>query len=246
TEEPSALPVPITALVLPDPTATLEELQQTVPADTAADTTGDAAVETIVSTPAPSVATPDTVQAAPAEISEAPVLETPTPTETESAQIAASVAEALPQPPTPAPVVETPVVTAPPPPPPAPIAATATTQVASLPSIPAESAETSAGESGRTYGVVNQEARVIIGAEADSWVQVLDNQQNVVLTRMLRAGDRYLVPDRNDLIMLTGNAGGLVISVDGARVPKIGSDGAILHNVRLDVELLKAGRAVIQ
>jgi cytoskeleton protein RodZ len=118
--------------------------------------------------------------------------------------------------------------------------------VASLPSIPAESGQAEASGGGRTYGVINQEARVIIGAKADSWVQVLDNQQNVVLTRMLRAGDRYLVPDRDDLVMLTGNAGGLIISVDGAQVPKIGSDGAILHNVRLDVELLKAGRAVIQ
>ena len=64
--------------------------------------------------------------------------------------------------------------------------------------------------------------------------------------RLLRAGDRYLVPNRSDLVMLTGNAGGLVISVDGEEVPQIGSDGAILHNVRLDVELLKSGRAVIR
>jgi cytoskeletal protein RodZ len=265
TEEPYRLPVPARALVLPDPAATLEDLQQTAPADTAtdttadttADTTGDAAAEPVVSPPAPAVTTsepvvttPEPVQAAPAEVSEAPELETPVPAETETVEIGASDAETPPAPSTPTPaapdsVVETTTVTAPPPPP-APVAATVTTQVASLPSIPAESGQAEASGGGRTYGVINQEARVIIGAKADSWVQVLDNQQNVVLTRMLRAGDRYLVPDRDDLVMLTGNAGGLIISVDGAQVPKIGSDGAILHNVRLDVELLKAGRAVIQ
>jgi cytoskeleton protein RodZ len=63
---------------------------------------------------------------------------------------------------------------------------------------------------------------------------------------MLRPGDRYLVPNRNDLVMSTGNAGGLIISVDGAPVPRIGLDGVILHNVRLDVELLRVGEAVIQ
>ena len=118
--------------------------------------------------------------------------------------------------------------------------------MAALPSIPADDGEANTGDDGRTYGVINQQARVVIGARADSWVQVLDGNQNVLLTRMLRPGDRYLVPNRNDLVMLTGNAGGLIISVDGETVPRIGSDGAILHNVRLDVELLKAGRAVIQ
>ena len=130
--------------------------------------------------------------------------------------------------------------------PPTPAAPEPVVQVATLPAIPASSGNANSSDGGRTYGVVNQEARVVIGARADSWVQVLDGNQNVVLTRMLRAGDRYLVPDRNDLVMLTGNAGGLIISVDGEQVPQIGSDGAILHNVRLDVELLKAGRAVIQ
>jgi len=119
-------------------------------------------------------------------------------------------------------------------------------QVVALPRIPADIGITNSGNDGRTYGVINQQARVIIGAQADSWVQVLDSDQNVLLTRMLRPGDRYLVPDRRDLIMLTGNAGGLIIFVDGEPVPQIGSDGAILHNVRLDADLLKAGRAVIE
>lgn len=120
------------------------------------------------------------------------------------------------------------------------------TQVASLADTPVSDAESSPSGSGRTFGDVNQASRVVVGARADSWVQVLDSNQNVLLTRMLRPGDRYLVPTREDLVMLTGNAGGLIISVDGEQVPSIGSDGAILHNVRLDGDLLKAGRAVIK
>ena len=65
----------------------------------------------------------------------------------------------------------------------------------------------------------------------------------VLLTRMLHKGDRYFVPNRSDLIMLTGNAGGLSISVDGNLVPKIGNKGVILHNVSLNADLLKAGRS---
>ncbi len=152
-----------------------------------------------------------------------------------------AVASAVEEPPQP---VAKPAVAAPPAPEPA--TPDLEALVAALPRIPAGDGVAISGDDGRTYGVINQQARVVIGARADSWVQVLDGNQNVLLTRMLRPGDRYLVPNRSDLVMLTGNAGGLIISVDGEQVPRIGSDGAILHNVRLDVELLKAGRAVIE
>ena len=217
-EEPYQLPVPISALIVTDPAATEEDLKRPAP------------VEAVVETPSP------------ATITEAPKPTEPSPLDVnELTPSSAVIAE-------PSPPVAEPraVVEAPPAPRAVPAAPEPATQVAALPSIPTNSQETAASDEGRTYGVINQEARVVIGARADSWVQVLDNDQNVLLTRMLRAGDRYLVPNRQDLVMLTGNAGGLIISVDGAPVPKIGSDGAILHNVRLDVDLLKAGRAVIE
>ncbi|MFT5182537.1 MAG: cytoskeleton protein RodZ [Alphaproteobacteria bacterium] len=220
-EEPNQLPVAASALIVPDPAATEADPQQ--PAE--------AVVET-----SPPVT--DAIAPTPTEPVEVLVPDETRPDADELTPF--STTEAAP----PAPPVAKPKVALALPA--APAVAEPVAQVAALPSIPTSSGETAESDGGRTYGVINQEARVVIGARADSWVQVLDDNQNVVLTRLLRAGDRYLVPDRQDLVMLTGNAGGLIISVDGAPVPKIGSDGAILHNVRLDVELLKAGRAVIQ
>jgi cytoskeletal protein RodZ len=220
-EAPNQLPVPVSALVVPDAAATEADPQQPV--------------EAVVETPPPVT---DAIAPTPTEPVETLVADETRPDADELTPF--STTEVAP----PSPPVATPKVALALPA--APAVAEPVTQVAALPSIPISSGETAESDGGRTYGVINQKARVVIGARADSWVQVLDNDQNVVLTRMLRAGDRYLVPDRQDLVMLTGNAGGLIISVDGAPVPKIGSDGAILHNVRLDVELLKAGRAVIQ
>lgn len=215
----------VTAPVAAVAAATAPEPQ---PAETVSEALSPAAVETPVKVIEP----PVKVVEAPAVAAEPLALD-----ENELTPTAAITAEAPPQP------VAKPTVAAPPP---APAAPDLESLVAALPSIPADDGEANTGDDGRTYGVINQQARVVIGARADSWVQVLDGNQNVLLTRMLRPGDRYLVPNRNDLVMLTGNAGGLIISVDGETVPRIGSDGAILHNVRLDVELLKAGRAVIQ
>ena len=176
---------------------------------------------------------PVKVVEAPAEVAEPLALD-----ENELTPAAANAAATPPQP------IAKPIVAAPPSPEPS--TPDLGTLLADLPSIPADEGVANVGDDGRTYGVINQEARVVIGARADSWVQVLDGNQNVLLTRMLRPGDRYLVPIRNDLVMSTGNAGGLIISVDGSPVPRIGLDGVILHNVRLDVELLRVGGAVIQ
>ena len=120
-----------------------------------------------------------------------------------------------------------------------------TTTTAALPAIP-EPAPAAAAD-GRTYGVVNRDARIVVSArDANTWVQVMDSQENALLTQMLRPGDRYLVPDRPGLSLRTNNAGGLDIQVDGESVPAIGGHGDIRRDVRLAPDLLKTGTATIQ
>ncbi|MEP4379145.1 MAG: RodZ domain-containing protein [Alphaproteobacteria bacterium] len=99
---------------------------------------------------------------------------------------------------------------------------------------------------GRTYGARNSAARIILRAAENTWVQVRDEEENVVLTQMLQAGDRYMVPNRGGLRLMTGNAGGLDISVDGESVPAIGARGESRRDVRLDPELLMTGAAVVR
>jgi cytoskeleton protein RodZ len=103
-----------------------------------------------------------------------------------------------------------------------------------------------AGREGRTYGARNAAARIILRAEENTWVQIRDAEENVILTQMLQAGDRYLVPNRNGMRLMTGNAGGLDISVDGDAVPAIGERGESRRDVRLDPDLLKTGTAVVR
>lgn len=99
---------------------------------------------------------------------------------------------------------------------------------------------------GRTYGARNAAARIILRAAENTWVQIRDADESVVLTQMLQAGDRYLVPNRDGMRLMTGNAGGLDISVDGESVPAIGERGESRRDVRLDPDLLKTGSAVVR
>jgi cytoskeleton protein RodZ len=110
----------------------------------------------------------------------------------------------------------------------------------------APSSATAPDREGRTFGARNAAARIILRAEENTWVQVRDKDKNVVLTQMLQVGDRYLVPNRDGLRLMTGNAGGLDISVDGDTVPTIGERGESRRDVRLDVDLLKAGTAIVR
>ena len=85
----------------------------------------------------------------------------------------------------------------------------------------------------RVFGSDDSGGRVIVTATMDSWVQVRGGDNELLLTRILRAGDRYQAPDRSDLVLMTGNAGGLEIRVDGKLVPPIGPVGEVRRNVSL-------------
>jgi len=97
----------------------------------------------------------------------------------------------------------------------------------------------------KTYGDDSGDGRVVIRAIGPTWVEIRDQLKGeVLLTRLLYSGDRYLMPNREGLVMLTGNAGGLEISVDGNIVPSVGPSGAVRRNIRLDPNALIEGRAV--
>lgn len=90
--------------------------------------------------------------------------------------------------------------------------------------------------------ITGQQPRIVIRAVADSWVQVNDSDGSLVMTRVLRPGDSYEVPE-DGLRLVTGNAGGLEILVDGQRVPALGASGVVLRNVPLDPNRLQNGTA---
>jgi cytoskeletal protein RodZ len=98
----------------------------------------------------------------------------------------------------------------------------------------------------RVYGVENETARIVLRARLDSWVQVYAADESLILTRVLQPGDSYRVPDLAGLTLVTGNAGGLEIEVDGATVPPLGPVGAIRRGIALDAERLLEGTALAQ
>ncbi len=95
----------------------------------------------------------------------------------------------------------------------------------------------------QVYGEDNADARIILRATQDAWVQVRDQSDELLLTRVLREGDVYRVPNEEGLTLLTGNAGGIEVLVDGALLAPLGPVGSVRRDLALDPQVLLAGTA---
>jgi hypothetical protein len=96
------------------------------------------------------------------------------------------------------------------------------------------------GPKGHIYGV-NEPARIVVKANADTWVRVDEPSGSAVLRRILRAGDIYNVPDRSDLLMSVGSAGAIEVLVDGQSTASLGSTAEVRQRIPLEAEALKRG-----
>ena len=79
----------------------------------------------------------------------------------------------------------------------------------------------------------------MIVARDSSWVQIRSPGRDYVRTRTMQPGERFVVPDRTDLALWTGNAGGLEILVDGRSLGQLGETGTVLKNLPLAPDSLK-------
>lgn len=117
---------------------------------------------------------------------------------------------------------------------------TATPQTQPVQALPAQGQP--ASPTAGTQIAATDQPRVVLRASADAWVQVRDKSGQVLLNRILHAGDTWPVPDRPDLLLTTGNAGGTELVVDGVSTGVLGNSGAVRRDLPLDPALIKEGR----
>ncbi len=182
--------------------------------------------ELIVPPPSATPALPPTGDASSQQVTDQPTVPPPPSVTNAAPETAAPSPPAPSTPPAPpAPVVAAPVT--------APVATVAPTTASPPPAAPSD---------GRVFGAVNGPSRVSIRTSKDSWVQIRDGNL-VTGERVLHPGDTLKVADKSSLILATGNASVLDITVDGRKAPVIG--GTIRHTIMLDPDRLLAGTALV-
>ena len=90
--------------------------------------------------------------------------------------------------------------------------------------------------------VTSETGRVTLLAREAAWIQVQSPARDYLRSTTLEPGQRFDIPDRTDLALWTGNAGGLEIWVDGQSVGVLGQSGAVMRDVSLTPEALLARR----
>lgn len=158
--------------------------------------------------------------------------QTPAPAPAAAAQVAPTAvpAPAAPAAQAPAPVEPTP-----------PAAIVAVAPPATAPVLPAPAPTPAAmppSNAPASYGAADA-GRIRVEATAPAWIQVRGPNNEQIFTRLLNTGERYQVPDRAGLTLLTGNAGGVRIVVDGQTIAPLGAEGEVKRGIQLDPERLK-------
>ncbi|HYE00487.1 MAG TPA: helix-turn-helix domain-containing protein [Alphaproteobacteria bacterium] len=224
--EPSVPPAetPLAAVAaatpLPSVPTTTTATASPEPAATVAPAAAPAAppAEVVAAIPAPQPAEPTAAAPAPAATAPVAAVIPPAPAEEDEEETPVAAEPVLPS----SGAAPAPQLAAAPPAPPAP--APAVTPVKA---------------DGRSFGATAKPGRIVIRAVDESWVQVRDAKGTLLLSRVLKAGDSYFVPDEPGLKLVAGNAGGLQIVVDGQDMPKMGKAGQVLRDLALDATRLK-------
>ena len=74
----------------------------------------------------------------------------------------------------------------------------------------------------------------------DSWVEVRNLTGDVVVSRVFHPGDLQIFTLEDDLILHTGNAGGVMLTIDGHTTPPLGKSGQVIDHLSLRPEKLLA------
>ncbi len=113
--------------------------------------------------------------------------------------------------------------------------------VAAAPVTPPPPAAESQDDKGRIFGHAEGNERIALEANSDSWIEIRGAKGELVFSRVLRKGDRYRVAPQPGMILGTGNAGAINVTVDGHSAPALGSMGSVRKGIPLDPEKLKDG-----
>ena len=77
---------------------------------------------------------------------------------------------------------------------------------------------------------------LVLKAIGNSWVEIEDLNGNILMTRLMRPGETYIVPDINGLTLNTGNAGALSLSRGDILLPSLGNVGEIIKARPLNIK----------
>ncbi len=83
------------------------------------------------------------------------------------------------------------------------------------------------------------ELEITVRATSISWIEIIRNDGEEVIAKLMREGEIYVVDSRDRLYLSTGNAGGVELVFHDGAVQSVGESGEILRDLPLDADRLR-------
>ena len=96
--------------------------------------------------------------------------------------------------------------------------------------------------SNETSAIANERTpkeEMVLKSSGNSWVEIEDIDGNSYLTRLMRSGETFVVPNKKGLTLSTGNAGVLSLTFGSIHISKLGSIGEVISSRPLNIEAFK-------
>ena len=90
----------------------------------------------------------------------------------------------------------------------------------------------------------DRSTEMVLKAIGNSWVEIEDIDGNILMTRLMRSGETYVVPNKSGLTFNTGNAGALSLSHGNITIPSLGEVGEIIKARPLNIEAFKEKKII--
>jgi cytoskeletal protein RodZ len=75
-----------------------------------------------------------------------------------------------------------------------------------------------------------------IKAIEDTWIEIQKNNSEVLVTKIIKKDEKIKIPYEKDLILVTGNAGSIIIHINGKTINNIGMPGEVKRNISLNYD----------
>ena len=96
--------------------------------------------------------------------------------------------------------------------------------------------------SNETSAIANEripKQEMVLKSSGNSWVEIEDLDGNSYLTRLMRNGETFVVPNKKGLTLSTGNAGVLSLTFGSIHISKLGGIGEVISSRPLNIEAFK-------
>ena len=77
---------------------------------------------------------------------------------------------------------------------------------------------------------------IYISANTDSWIEIQKNNLEILVSKVLKKDEKIKILYEKGLILVTGNAGGIIIQINDKIINNIGMPGEVKRNISLNYD----------